>query len=184
MVTRNMRTATTFAAGLIAGVLIAGCFLFAGHNGRAAAAAQVHPTYADASSRSWNQTATDAVNDLKSKGIIVTPSVAKYDGNAYVTRFEAAVLIDRFVKYVENGRTPLHPTQLESDKMPSIAQGPGHDQMVDLIKNRYLDPTSPLIQAPATKPITAKQLSDAMTSAVVRVLDRDTAPNPNIPDED
>lgn len=178
MVVEKMRTAATFAGGLIAGVVIAGALFVGERPGGASNAAQapVRATYADASGQSWKLTAQSAVSDLRAKGIIVTPSLASYNGNAYVTRFEAAVLIDRFVHYVEAGRKPLHPTTLDQSQMPKIPTGPSHAQMVDLVENRYIVTNSPLIQAPLTSPVTARELSDAMTTAVTRVIDRSLKP--------
>jgi Flp pilus assembly protein TadG len=176
MVTPKLRVAATFAAGLLTGALFIGAFLLAERPGGAASSTLNHVMYADASAQTWSQSATTAVNDLRAKGIIVTPSVAAYNGNGYVTRFEAAVLVDRFVHYVEAGRKPLHPTTLDSKQMPAIESGPAHTQMVDLVKNRYIVPNSPLLTSPGTANVTATQLSDALTSAVVRVVDRDQAP--------
>jgi len=184
MVSQKLRTAATFAAGIGIGALLAAGFLLAERPGRAESAQTPSVRYADASSQTWNGTAKAAVNDLRAKGIIVAPSLAAYDGGAFVTRFEAAVLIDRFVHYVEAGRKPLHPTSLDSKQMPVIEAGPAHSQMVDLVKNRYIPSNSPLIAPPGTADVKAAELSSAVSSAVIRVVDRDQAPNVNGPDEE
>lgn len=173
-VTQNLRTMAVFAAGLTAGIAIAGGMLLAERPGSASTMPAVSASTAP--DQAWNASATAAVNDLRSRGIIVAPSVAKYDGSSYVTRYEAAVLIDRFVHYVENGRKPLHPTTIDSAHMPNIPDGAAHAQMVDLVKNRYIVPNSALVQSPITSPVTAQQLSDAMTSTVNRIIDRSLKP--------
>lgn len=169
-VSLKARNAATFAAGVLAGMMLLGAALSAARPGDAAPV-EVRTALGGSS---WAQTEHNAVQDLRRKGILVAP--ASYNGNAYVTRFEAAVLIDRFVKYVENGRKPLHPTKLSAARMPEIPAGPGHAAMLDLVANRYIVPNSSLIAAPSSTLVTAHEFSTSLEQAVVRIEDRDLAP--------
>ncbi len=98
-----------------------------------------------------NHWAANSVNKLAASGIVQgSPAAAgkvpatEYDGTRFVTRYEAAVLLDRFAKAMEQSRQPLH-VQTQASA-PALPPSWAHDVQADLVRSNYLPATSPLLQ--------------------------------------
>lgn len=163
-------------AGLLLGSALLACLLAGGLARRGSAQTQ----FADIPHGHW---AASAVADLQSKGIVTKSDGARFNGNQYLTRYEAAIYLDRIVHYMESAHKPLHVTQLSQSQMPAIAPGPGRKAMVDLVKNRFIDTANVLLAAPSTAPVTPAQMQVATTQVVIRLEDRHLAPPPAYLDE-
>jgi hypothetical protein len=120
--------------------------------------------------------AAKAVADLTSKGIIRAKPGAKFNGDQPLTRYEAALYLDRIVRYMENAHKPLNVTKLPAAQIPKIAPGPGYSAMIDLIKLKMIDPKNVIFTAPGSAAITPNQLADATSQVIVRLEDRHIAP--------
>ncbi len=136
------------------------------------------PAFKDVPVHHW---AADAVNQLVAGGIVqgspVAPGkvpVTVYDGNRFVTRYEAAVLLDRFAKAMEQSRKPLH-LQTQAS-VPALPASWAHDAQVDLAQSNYLPVSSPLLQGDGNTPVTSSEFSAALAEVVARVSDRSLPP--------
>jgi len=136
-------------------------------------ASPVNAGFTDVPGNHW---AAKAVADLQTKGIVTKQDGAQFNGNQYLTRYEAAVYLDRLVHYIEAGHQPLHTTVLPPKQMPKIAAGPGHNAMVDLAKYGFVDPKDVILTAPATAPVTTTQMSHITAHVIIRLEDRRTVP--------
>ena len=139
------------------------------------------PAFKDVPVHHW---AASAVNQLAAKGIVQgTPAapgkkpVVVYDGNQFVTRYEAAVLLDRFAKAMEQSRRPLHrQTQASVPPLPATW---AHDAQADLAQANFLPVSSPLLQGTGNMPVTSSEFSAALAQVVTRISDRSLPPTVN-----
>lgn len=104
--------------------------------------------------------AEKSVTNLKQQKILA--GTGKFDGNKYVTRYEAAVLIDRFVHYIEHTRQPLVPKGKAAVATPSD----GIAAVADLRKLAAVDPKGALLAKPATALIKQHEMADALAFAI------------------
>lgn len=101
----------------------------------------------------------------------------RFRGDQAVTRYELAVTLDRFVRYIEAARKPLHvnaPTHL-----PPVAiavPSPVQDAIRHLVSNGFLAANSPLLTRSGNGNATAAELSDALASVTIRLSDRAEPP--------
>jgi hypothetical protein len=177
----KLRSFLSFAAGLAVGAALTVAFI-AGPPRVKAAPVQTAAHYADIDGGS----AASAIKRLSSEGILVASPDKKFHGDQVVTRYEMAVVLDRFVRYIEKGRKPLHVTSTSvTDSQVSAPVGHwAHAAQIALVRGRFVPVDSPLMQPPGTKPVTATQFSDALASTVARISDRSLPPTPNADDPD
>jgi len=120
-----------------------------------------------------------AIVSVTSKKLMDAPG-GKFNGDKPVTRYELAVTLDRLVKYIENGRKPMHPTKRQhSAKLPSGAPGPVRSALKYLTDYNFIDTNSILLKGKGTEVVTAKQLSSILSDVTVRISDRAIAPQPD-----
>ncbi len=107
-----------------------------------------------------NHWASQAVNQLAARGIIQGNAAkpgkiptTEYDGNRFTTRYEAAVLLDRFAKAMEQGRQPLHLQKQSS--VPNLPASWAHNAQADLVASNFIPVNSPLLQGTGNTPVTA-----------------------------
>lgn len=170
------RTVLLFACGLVAGVALTALLITAVPRVQAAG----HLASAPAGG------AAGAVSRVKSEGIMRNEADGQFHGNQPVTRFEAAVVLDRFVQYVEQGRKPLHDTSIHVpvSKASAPVGSEAHQAQMALMDGRFLPTDSVLFKAPGTQPVTADQFADALSHTVNRVVDRSLPKTPNTNPED
>lgn len=122
-----------------------------------------------------------SVARMEKSGIVAPYSDGKFHGNAPVTRYEMAVVLDRFVRYIEAAHKPLKTTSAPvNNSMVSAPAGHwAHSAQVDLVKNKFLPANSVLLKAPGTALVTADQFTDSLSYAVSRLSDRSMPPTPN-----
>lgn len=169
----KQRAFLPFAAGLVAGAVLT-AVLVGGLPRVWGASAQFADVPAHAP-------AAPAVQSLKSEGVVQGYPDHKYHGSRPLTRYEAAVVLQRFVTYVEKGRQPLHDTSISiPDSRASAPAGHwAHDSQIALMHGRFLPTDSPVLQGPGSHPVTADQFADALSATVNRVSDRSLPPTPN-----
>ncbi len=173
----KQRGVFTYALGILTGAIITGAICL----GTVPTAAQaplivVQKPFPDVPANHW---AATSVADLKAKGIVKADASGKFGGDKFVTRYEAAVLLDRFVHYMEQGRKPLRTSIIDPKNMPKIAPGPAHDSLVFLTTYRFIPVTSSLLTKPGDKPITAPEFADSLGWTINRITDRSVAPSNN-----
>jgi hypothetical protein len=178
--TASMKTRTffPFAAGLALGVVLTAALVY-GPSRVKAAPAHTAAHYMDVSG---SGPAVASINRLYAEGILVASSDKKFHGDQPVTRYEMAVLLDRFVHYVEQGRKPLH--NLSASVTDSQVSAPvghwAHASQMALLRGKFLPVNSPLVQPPGGEVVTAAQFSDAMATTVNRVSDRALPQTPDV----
>jgi hypothetical protein len=172
---QKIKSAVLYAAGIVTGIALTMAVGLTGMAGATPTPAAPRP-FADVPSGYW---AAHAVAELKKDGIVEGEPGPTYSGNQYVTRYEAAVLIDRFVHFIEKGQAPLHATQVDPKDMPPIPPGYAHDATVDLLTSKFAGPDSPLLIKPGNAPLTATQMGESLSTAVNRLSDRAVPPTPN-----
>jgi len=120
-----------------------------------------------------------AVASVTSKKLMDAPG-GKFNGDKPVTRYELAVTLDRLVKYIENGRKPMHPTKRQhSAKLPAGATGEVRRALKHLTDYNFIAPDSFLLKGKGTEQVTAKQLTAAISAVTIRLSDRAIAPQPD-----
>ena len=172
----KMRTVLPFALGLVAGVAITALLIIGVPRVQAAGHLAAAPSAGTAG----------AVSRVKSEGIMRNEADGKFHGDQPVTRYEAAVVLDHFVQYVEQGRKPLHDTSvhLPDSKASAPVGSEAHKAQMALMDGRFLPTDSVLFKAPGTQPVTADQFADAVAHTVNRVVDRSMPATPDTNPED
>ncbi|MCW3058358.1 MAG: hypothetical protein JWQ02_179 [Capsulimonas sp.] len=123
-----------------------------------------------------NHWAENSVNSVTAKKILTPNAKGDFDGNKPVTRYELAVALDRFVKYIEAGRKPLHPTSRTGKlTLPSNANAEQKVALAHLASANFIPANSPLLKN-GDKVATAKDLKDSLSAVVIRLSDRAEAP--------
>jgi hypothetical protein len=149
--------------------LAAVCSLAAAAFSQAAMAVPVK----DVPPKSW---ARPAVESVTSKKLMDAPG-GVFNGDKPVTRYELAVTLDRLVRYIENGKKPLHPTRRpKSVKLPANARGSVRAALKRLTDYDFISPDSLLLQGTGREVVTAKELSSLLSQVTVRLSDRAEAP--------
>lgn len=129
----------------------------------------------DVSSSHW---AAGAVQRLTSENILVGSAEGKFEGNKPITRYELAVTLDRLVRYMETGQTPLRPKPAHASvKMPASADAKTQQALTHLADGGFIAPSSQLLQA--NKLVTAQELTDILSQIAIRLSDRSLPPTPH-----
>ena len=120
--------------------------------------------------------AARAVAGVTAKKLMAALPDGKFHGDKPVSRYELAVTLDRFVRYIEAGRKPLHPTQARTPALPSNAPADAKQALTHLTQNGFLPADSPLLKRPGARPATAQELADALAQITIRLSDRSLPP--------
>lgn len=121
-----------------------------------------------------------AVQSVTSKKLMDAPG-GKFNGDKPVTRFELAVTLDRLVRYIENGRKPLHPTtRPHAAALPSNATGQVRAALKHLTDYDFIPDNSILLKGTGREVVTANQLSTTLAQVTIRLSDRAEAPQSNL----
>ncbi len=124
--------------------------------------------------------AAGAVGRVVHENIMGTAKDGRFQGDQPVTRYELAVALDRFVRYIEAGRTPLHaqtfPAPAHLPAATSLAQ---RQALTHLVANGFLPAASPLVTQNGSALVTAKETADALASVTIALSDRAEAPDKN-----
>jgi len=129
-----------------------------------------NPLPPDVPARHW---AADAVGRVVHQKIMGRDPDGRFRGDKPVTRYELAVTLDRFVRYIEAARKPLHaetsPVQvpIAAKAAPAVRQAIEH-----LVSQGFLAPDSPLLTHNGSGCATAAELSDALASVTIKLSDR------------
>lgn len=138
----------------------------------------VHPAGAAPSDVPPGHWAAGAVRSVIAKKIMTPLPDGKFHGSQPVTRYELAVALDRFVRYIEAGRKPLSPgSPTPAASVPAGASPAVKAAVSHLTRQGYLPSTSPLFKGTGAEPVTAQQLADALSQVTVRISDRSLPPN-------
>lgn len=96
-----------------------------------------------------------------------------FRGDKLVTRYELAVTLDRFVRYMETARKPLHTEAFPvSPSLAAKAPPAAHQAIQHLVSNGFLQPNSPVLTHNGNGTVTADEFSDALASITIRLSDR------------
>lgn len=121
--------------------------------------------------------AAGAVESVKNKSIMGGKADGKFHGAEYVTRYELAVILDRFVTYNEQLHKPIKQTSIPGPYKVSAPVGHwAHNAQVHLVQDQFLPKDSPILAAPGAAKVTKEQLVDALSQTMIRVSDRSIAP--------
>lgn len=122
----------------------------------------------DVPAKHW---AAGAVGRVTHEKIMGRDSDSRFRGDQAVTRYELAVTLDRFVRYIESARKPLRA------EIPSASPKTAAGQAIQhLVNNGFLKPNSPLLLRSGNGKATAAELSDALASVTIRLSDRAETP--------
>lgn len=144
----------------------------------AAAPARAQAPFPDVPAGHW---AAEAVAKMAGEGILTgyppaaapRPKATPFDGNKPVTRYELAVTLWRFVRYLNqaDGRKKGNlGAQLPDAKSPQ-------DALAKLVSGGYLPKNTPLAKE-GGKNITASELADAMAQIITKVTEKKTPITP------
>ena len=97
----------------------------------------------------------------------------RFRGDLSVTRYEMAVTLDRFVRYIEAAHKPLHaevmaPAPNVAAKAPQTTR----QAIQHLISHGFLQPNSPILTRSGKGKVTAAEFSDALAAVTIRLSDR------------
>ena len=124
----------------------------------------------DVPARHW---AAGSVHRLSQEKIMGRDPDGRFRGDLPVTRYELAVTLDRFVRYIEAAHKPLHAEALTP--VPKVvAQAPLAVQQAlqHLTSNGFLNPNSPIVTRSGKGNVTAAEFSDALAAVTIRLSDR------------
>lgn len=122
--------------------------------------------------------AAHSVQSVTAKNLMAALPDGNFHGDKPVTRYELAVALDRFVRYIEAARKPLHPAPAQTPVTLAPTVPPAaRAALTHLTGNGFLPPKSPLITRDGTKPGTAQELADALAQVTIRLSDRSLPPN-------
>lgn len=129
----------------------------------------------DVPAKHW---AAGAVGRVTHEKIMGRDPDNRFRGDQAVTRYELAVTLDRFVRYIESSRKPLHAETIPSPaKLAANAPQPARQAIQHLVSNGFLKPTSSLLVRGGNGKASAAELSDALASVTIRLSDRAESPN-------
>lgn len=122
--------------------------------------------------------AAGPVKRVVHENIMGTTKDGRFQGNQPVTRYELAVALDRFVRYIETGRRPLHAQTFPAPAhLPAAASPAPRQALTHLVTNGFLPASSPLVTQNGAGLVTAKETSDALASVTIALSDRAKAPD-------
>jgi hypothetical protein len=124
----------------------------------------------DVPARHW---AAGSVHRLSQQKIMGRDPDGRFRGDLPVTRYELAVTLDRFVRYIEAARKPLH-AEVVSPAPKVAAQAPQAAQQAirHLTSNGFLSSNSSIVTRSGKGNVTAAELSDALAAVTIRLSDR------------
>ena len=96
----------------------------------------------------------------------------RFRGDLPVTRYELAVTLDRFVRYIEAAHKPLHAEVLSPAKVAAQAPLAAQQALQHLTSHGFLDPNSSLVTRSGKGNVTAAEFSDALAAVTIRLSDR------------
>ncbi len=124
--------------------------------------------------------AAGAVGRVTHEKIMGRDIDGRFQGNKPVTRYELAVTLDHFVRYIEAARKPLHPAEKPvSVIVPARASQAEGAALNHLVSQGFLPTSSPLLNKDGHQPVTANELADALASVTIRLSDRAEPPYKN-----
>ena len=121
-----------------------------------------------------NHPAAPAVGSMIKMGIMKAQPDGKFHGKQPVTRYELAVVLDRFVNYIEESRKPIKSSVYPAPKSSVTAPvgTAAYDAQVHLLLNGFIPISSPLLKSPVTGTVTAQDLATILAGVAVRLSDR------------
>lgn len=138
----------------------------------AAGAAPAVPTALprDVPAHHW---AAGAVDRVVHQRIMGRDPDGRFRGDKPVTRYELAVTLDRFVRYMEAAHKPLHTeASPPTPSVPAPAPPEARRALTHLVSQRFLPPSSPLLTRPGSHTVSASELTDALAAVTIRLSDR------------
>ncbi len=128
-----------------------------------------------------NHPAAAAVQGMIKKAIIKPDTDNKFHGSQPVTRYELAVVLDRFVTYIETAHKPVKEVKypVPSSALTAPAGHYAHDAQVRLLLSGFIPVSSPILKKPGTAVVTARELATVMGTVNERLSDRSLPPTPN-----
>jgi hypothetical protein len=126
--------------------------------------------------------AAPAVQGMIKKAIIKPEADNKFHGNDPVTRYELAVVLDKFVTYIETAHKPVREVKypVPSSAITAPAGHYAHDAQVRLVTDGFLPVSSPILKKPGTAIVTARELATVMATVNERLSDRSLPPTPDV----
>ncbi len=122
--------------------------------------------------------AAGAVRRVTGQKIMGREADGRFRGDKPVTRYELAVTLDRFVRYVEAARKPLHPVEKPVPvTVPARASQAEGAALTHLVSQGFLPTSSPLLKKDGRQLVTATELSDALAAVTIRLSDRAEPPH-------
>lgn len=117
--------------------------------------------------------AAGAVGRVVHQRIMGRDPDGRFRGDKPVTRYELAVTLDRFVRYMEAVHKPLH-VESHPQAVPLSAHVPSEARLAltHLVSQRFLPTSSPLLTRPGNRPVSADELADALAAVTIRLSDR------------
>jgi len=124
----------------------------------------------DVPARHW---AAGSVARVTQEKIMGRDPDGRFRGDQPVTRYELAVALDRFVRYIETARKPLHSETVPvSQSLTAQAPLAAKQAIQHLVSNGFLPANSPILILNGRGAATASELSDALASVTIRLSDR------------
>ena len=120
--------------------------------------------------------AAPAVKSVTQKKLMTTGTDGQFHGDRPVTRYELAVVLDRFVRYMEQGRKPLSQVKPVSIPMAKVIPAAPARALSHLVDNGFLPVNTPLYAKDGTHPATAQETADAMAQVVAQLSSRALPP--------
>lgn len=122
--------------------------------------------------------AAGAVGRVTHEKIMGRERDGRFQGDKPVTRYELAVTLDHFVRYIESAKKPLHPAgKLAPVKVPARASQTEGAALTHLVSQGFLPASSPLLKKDGHQPVTATELADALAAITIRLSDRAEPPH-------
>ncbi len=113
-----------------------------------------------------------AVDSVMSRKLMDAPG-GKFDGDKPVTRYELAVVLDRLVRHIEQGRKPLHPApRPKPPRISGSADPKVRAALSYLTANSFIPTNSILLQGSGSEPVTAKQLTVLLSQVTIAMTER------------
>ncbi len=123
--------------------------------------------------------AAGSVSRIVGRGLMTPATDGRFHGNAPVTRYELAVVLDRLVRDMEAAHRPLSATPPVPARVPPGTPAAPAAALRHLIGGGFLPPDSPLLTRPGARPVTADEMADALADVTLRLSDRSLPPQKN-----
>jgi hypothetical protein len=117
-----------------------------------------------------NHWAAESVNHLAEKCVINGYPDSTFRGDRPVTRYELAVALAQFAKFIEAGRKPL--VRSNSAAKNGLKHPVWADNSINLlVDNQFLSADSPIIRE-GSKKVTGEDLAQVLSSFGARIIER------------